>query len=117
MTAPSNANYLPPRPLCCEGISLIANEGYAAFTLRAVAARNGIKLASLQYHYRTKEDLLRAIAKSVQAEYAERLLDRSAPRAAQNAEQLLDDFVGYVLEENQRPETSDRAAPGEREEA
>ena len=44
-----------------DAIWLIANRGYGAFTLRAVAERNGIKLASLQHHYRTKDALLRAV--------------------------------------------------------
>ena len=42
-------------------ISIIADEGYSCLTMRALAKANGITLGALQYHFRTREDLLRGM--------------------------------------------------------
>jgi len=43
-------------------IEIIASKGYGRLTMRALARASGIKLGALQYHFRTWEDLLRALA-------------------------------------------------------
>ena len=43
-------------------IEIIASEGYGKLTMRALARASGMKLGALQYHFRTWEDLLRALA-------------------------------------------------------
>ena len=43
-------------------IEIIASEGYAKLTMRALARASGMKLGALQYHFRTWEDMLRALA-------------------------------------------------------
>ena len=45
-----------------EAIGIIASEGYSKLTMRALARAGGMKLGALQYHFRTWEDLLRALA-------------------------------------------------------
>jgi AcrR family transcriptional regulator len=45
-----------------EAIGIIATEGYGKLTMRAVARASGMKLGALQYHFRTWEDMLRALA-------------------------------------------------------
>lgn len=52
----------------------LINDGYAEFSLRKIASRIGIRLASLQYHFRTKEELLRALLAETSARYEERLV-------------------------------------------
>jgi len=51
---------------CCE---LIAAEGYVAFTMRAVARASGLKLGALQYHYRTRDALVAALAEFIGTRY------------------------------------------------
>ena len=48
---------------------MLATNGYAAFTTRAVAAAAGITPGNLAYHYKTKNDLLRAVITSMIAGY------------------------------------------------
>lgn len=40
---------------------LIADEGYHNFTMRGIAKNSGIHLKSLQYHFRTKHEMLTAV--------------------------------------------------------
>jgi AcrR family transcriptional regulator len=57
--------------------AVLVEEGYAAFSLRKVAARADMRLGNLQYYYRTKADVVRA------------LLARSLASAARAAEARL----------------------------
>lgn len=41
-------------------LSVLASDGYAAFSLRGVAARAGVRLGHLQYYFRSKQELLQA---------------------------------------------------------
>ena len=43
-------------------IEIIASKGYGKLTMRALARASGMKLGALQYHFRTWEDMLRALA-------------------------------------------------------
>jgi len=40
---------------------LLMTEGYAQFSMRNVAARAGLHLANVQYYYKTREDLVKAL--------------------------------------------------------
>ena len=40
---------------------MIADEGYAELSMRALARASEMKLGALQYHFRTADDLLRAV--------------------------------------------------------
>jgi AcrR family transcriptional regulator len=48
---------------------LLMNEGYAQFSMRTVAARAGLHLANVQYYYKTREDLVRALLEDTGARY------------------------------------------------
>jgi AcrR family transcriptional regulator len=50
-------------------IKIIADSGYGSLTMRALARESGIKLGALQYHFRTREVMLRALVAYIQAEY------------------------------------------------
>lgn len=50
-------------------MDLVASSGYDKLTMRAVARGSGIKLGALQYHFRTRDDLLRALAAHVAEAY------------------------------------------------
>jgi AcrR family transcriptional regulator len=45
-----------------EAIGIIASEGYGKLTMRGLARASDMKLGALQYHFRTWEDLLAALA-------------------------------------------------------
>jgi len=42
-------------------VDIIIDEGYGSLSMRALARASGIKLGALQYHFRTSEDMLRAL--------------------------------------------------------
>src|SRR5262249_36176575 len=48
---------------------LLMNEGYAQFSMRTVAARAGLHLANVQYYFKTREDLVRALLEDTGARY------------------------------------------------
>lgn len=50
-------------------IELIAIDGYDNLTMRAVARASGIKLGALQYHFPTRNELLRALATCIAETY------------------------------------------------
>jgi AcrR family transcriptional regulator len=50
-------------------INIIVEQGYGALTLRALARADGIKLGALQYHFKTKDDMLRALVGYIADEY------------------------------------------------
>ena len=50
-------------------IEIIVSEGYGKLTMRALARASGMKLGALQYHFRTWEDMLRALAAYISDAY------------------------------------------------
>lgn len=50
-------------------IEMIAEEGYAALSMRALARAAQMKLGALQYHFRTSDDLLRAVVSYIANAY------------------------------------------------
>jgi AcrR family transcriptional regulator len=52
-------------------IEIIAGEGYSGLSMRALARASGMKLGALQYHFRTWEDLLRALVNYIEKEILE----------------------------------------------
>jgi AcrR family transcriptional regulator len=48
---------------------LLMNEGYAQFSMRNVAARAAVHLANVQYYFKTREDLVRALLDDTGARY------------------------------------------------
>jgi AcrR family transcriptional regulator len=85
-----------------EAINIIASEGYGNLTMRALARASGMKLGALQYHFRTWEDMLRALAKSIAATYHqsfEKLKAESDALSLRDVVQfILDDVPGSTLQ-------------------
>jgi AcrR family transcriptional regulator len=48
---------------------LVLTEGYTQFSMRNVAARAGVHLANVQYYFKTREDLVRALLEDTGARY------------------------------------------------
>ncbi len=93
--------------IVADAIALIVEEGFGEFSLRKVAARNGIKLASLQYHFKTKEVLVDALLDQILRDYEERFNEGDPELYASIApEQLLEFTVDFLLKDMQRVESS-----------
>ena len=54
-------------------LEIIADEGYGNLSMRALARASGMKLGALQYHFRTWEDMLRALVDFIDGVLRERL--------------------------------------------
>jgi AcrR family transcriptional regulator len=52
-----------------RAIEIIATEGYGKLSMRALARASGMKLGALQYHFRTREEMLQALVGYIAAEY------------------------------------------------
>lgn len=82
-------------------IEIIASNGYGALTMRALAREAGMKLGALQYHFRTRDDLLNAIAAFVTSEYEASLkavrVEAMPLDIVTLVELLLDDTAGASL--------------------
>lgn len=84
-------------------LSVLLSDGYAAFSLRNVAAHAGVRLGHLQYYYTSKQELLHAVI----ARELERLAARMEARAEtadDGTEHDLTSLVGGMLGEQQSRE-------------
>ena len=79
--------------------------GYAALTMRKVAARAGISIGNLNYYYRTKEDLLRDLLEYVINDYLEEFTRRRLI-AGQSPEKQLQAVLVFWIEDLGTPETT-----------
>jgi len=78
-----------------EAIRIIASEGYGKLTMRAVARASDMKLGALQYHFRTWEDMLSALAKYISDTYRQ-----SFEALISEANELdLRDIVVFILDD------------------
>lgn len=50
-------------------IEMIADQGYGSLSMRALARASGMKLGALQYHFRTSEEMLRALVDHISESY------------------------------------------------
>ena len=50
-------------------IELIADQGYASLSMRALAREVGMKLGALQYHFKTADQLMTAIVGHIASAY------------------------------------------------
>ena len=84
-------------------IGLIADEGYASLSMRALARVVGMKLGSLQYHFRSSDELLKAIVGFVSASYDEsfaELRQNTKQNPSQNkAHPSLEEIVAFVMDD------------------
>lgn len=85
-----------------EAIGIIASEGYGKLTMRALARASGMKLGALQYHFRTWEDMLRALAKFIGDTYNQSFEELKAESNALSLQDviqfILDDVPGSALQ-------------------
>ena len=79
-------------------LALLIEEGWHAMTMRRVANVCGIKFGNLTYHYRTREDLVRALLDAVIASY-EREFDTIIHQGDLTPEQRLERYCLLVLDD------------------
>jgi len=76
-------------------IEMIADEGYASLSMRALARASGLKLGALQYHFRTSEDMWRALVGYIAESYSlsfDSLTNREKPIGIR-------EIVTFILED------------------
>ncbi len=79
-----------------NAVDMVASEGYARLSMRALARASGMKLGALQYHFPTWEALLRSLADHIRAEYRASFPGEDHP--GQGAPDLRD-VVGFFLDD------------------
>ena len=76
-------------------IALIVDEGYSSLTMRALAREVGMKLASLQYHFRTTDELMLGVVNHIGDTY-----DQSFEALRRDSEVITArQVVGFILED------------------
>ena len=88
-----------------EAARLLARHGYEGTSLQAVAAAVGVKKPSVLYHFRSKEDLRRAVLDSLLSRWSEvvpRLLMASTKTGLAKFEAVVGELVGFFAEEPDR---------------
>ncbi len=82
-------------------IEIVANQGYASLSMRALARAAGMKLGALQYHYSTSEEMLHAlvdyIADSYQRSFVSLIEQHDPPDIRDIVNFVMDDEAGNTL--------------------
>lgn len=109
-TADKPARSVPARPgvygrgtetvdlILKAALDVLVDEGAAAFTLRRIAARCGMKVGNLSYHFARKELLIQLLLDDL-LEYYERLLDETVRQPGLTPEEQLRRMIGLVLDD------------------
>jgi AcrR family transcriptional regulator len=84
---------------------VLAQEGYAEFSLRHVARRVNIRLSTLQHYFPSRDDLLRAVVERTVAEYDATYVRQSA-KWGTSARSKLVGMVRYLLDDLRQPDTA-----------
>jgi AcrR family transcriptional regulator len=100
MTSPT-----PRKTAARRARPVLAQEGYAEFSLRRVARRVNIRLSTLQHYFPSRDDLLRAVVEHTVAEY-DATYERQSSRWGTSARSKLVGMVRYLLEDLRQPDTA-----------
>lgn len=84
---------------------VFVQQGFANFGLRAVAAKAGIRLASLQYYFPTNEALLESTVRNLMGSYLDDTMDILSQRNI-SAEHRLLNFINYNFSEISKNSTN-----------
>lgn len=79
-------------------LAILLDEGWPAMSMRRVAMVSGLKFGNLTYHFRTRDDLVRALLEAVIAAY-EREFAETVFEAGLTAEQRLERYCRIVLDD------------------
>jgi AcrR family transcriptional regulator len=80
-------------------LELFAEQGYEATSLREIAERLSVTKAALYYHFKSKEDIVNSFTEDYFAQLDELIAwGREQPRSAHTAHELLERYIGIVME-------------------
>jgi AcrR family transcriptional regulator len=93
-------------------LELFVEQGYDRTSLREIAERLGFSKAALYYHYKAKDDILRALADALMADLEE-VLDRveREPAGPERARHALTEMVDLMLRQRQTAQLIISQAP------
>ena len=83
---------------------LLMNEGYAQFSMRNVATRAGLHLANVQYYFKTREDLVKALLDDTGSRYRASY-DELRSKAPEDRVARFEAIVDYNLKDIATSET------------
>lgn len=81
-----------------SALALLVNHGAAALTLRRIATESGMNVGSLNYYFKSKDDLIRELLNAVIASYEE-AFDEIIHEPGASAEARLENLVALILED------------------
>jgi len=84
---------------------VLAQEGYAEFSLRRVARQVNIRLSTLQHYFPSRDDLFRAVVERTVAAYDAAYVRQSA-QWGKTARSKLAGMVRYLLDDLRQPDTA-----------
>jgi AcrR family transcriptional regulator len=102
-TRPDRARITVERILACAQRVLV-QKGYGAFSMRLVATETGISVGNLQYHFRSKRELIRAIVHRLTTYYSDRFEKILVAHRA-TGDLPVEELVRYALTEAVTPTT------------
>jgi AcrR family transcriptional regulator len=80
-------------------LELFAEQGYEGTSLREIAERLGVTKAALYYHFKSKEDIVDSFTEDYFDQIDELIAwGQEQPRSPETAHELLDRYVGIVME-------------------
>ncbi len=79
-------------------LAVLIDEGAEAFTLRRIAAKSGMKVGNLSYHFPKKEVLIQLLLGEM-LEFYESLLDETARRPGLTAEEQLTILIEICIDD------------------
>lgn len=82
--------------------AVLVDGGYAEFTLRRVAGKAGLPLRHLQYYFRSKSDLLRALIEHICEDYINRCDQRLAMEQDDPKERFIA-CIDFLIDDNRDP--------------
>lgn len=81
-----------------SALALLVNHGAAALTLRRIATESGMNVGSLNYYFKSKDELIRELLNAVIASYEE-AFDEIIHEPGASAEARLENLVALILED------------------
>jgi AcrR family transcriptional regulator len=83
-------------------LELFAEQGYERTSLREIAERLGVTKAALYYHFKSKEDIVRSFTEDYFTQLDALIAwGRDQPRTAGTAHEILERYVGILLESSE----------------
>lgn len=87
-------------------IAVLAEKGFAGFTLQAVADRTGVFYGNVTHHYPTRDKLIAAMLDTILERYRARFDELAASLDADGGESPMRTLVTWLLDDAVSPETA-----------